>query len=208
MGPALVMIRSKFALIAVLGCALLMWAMPSAAQMTLSLYAAYVGSDGVENVSTNTQADIRSSAAFAAAAGYDLDAGREVQLFYSQQATTVSPGGGTAPFDMTVRYLHLGGTVFFDEPIGRGPYVVGGIGATQFSPSTSGYGTEFKPSLNLGLGYLLPLTERVALRAEARGFFTFVNSSGGFLCSGGCVVVLSSDVFSQYAAMVGLTVRF
>ena len=131
-----------------------------------------------------------------------------MQLFYSQQATTVSPGGGAVPFDMTVRYLHLGGTVFFDEPIGRGPYVVGGLGATQFSPSTSGYGTEFKPSLNLGLGYLLPLSDRVALRAEARGFFTFVNSSGGFLCSGGCVVVLSSDVFVQYAAMVGLTVRF
>ena len=200
--------RVRSALAATLGCALLAWAMPSAAQMTLTMYAAYVGSDGVENVSTSTQADIRSSAAFAAAAGYDLDAGREVQLFYSQQATTVSPGGATAPFDMTVRYLHLGGTVFFDEPIGRGPYVVGGIGATQFSPSTSGYGTEFKPSLNLGLGYLLPLTDRVALRAEARGFFTFVNSSGGFLCSGGCVVVLSSDVFVQYAAMVGLTVRF
>ena len=31
---------------------------------------------------------------------------------------------------------------------------------------------------------------RFALRAEARGYVTFVNSSGGFLCSGGCVVVL------------------
>ena len=195
-------------LAAALGCALLAWAMPSAAQMTLTMYAALRRQRRRGKRLDQYQADIRSSAAFAAAAGYDLDAGREVQLFYSQQATTVSPGGATAPFDMTVRYLHLGGTVFFDEPIGRGPYVVGGIGATQFSPSTSGYGTEFKPSLNLGLGYLLPLTQSVALRAEARGFFTFVNSSGGFLCSGGCVVVLSSDVFVQYAAMVGLTVRF
>jgi hypothetical protein len=180
---------------------------PAQAQMTLTLYAAYAGSDGVENVTTNAQADIRSSAAFAVAGGYVLDDGREVQLLYSQQATTLDPGGGAAPFDLTIRYLHLGGTVFFEVP-DRGPYVVGGIGATQFSPSTSGYGTEFKPSMNLGLGYLWPLGQRVALRAEARGFATFVNSSGGFLCSGGCVVVLRSDVFWQYSAMVGLTAKF
>lgn len=187
---------------------LLVWGGTAAAQMTVSLYVGYVGSDGVENVTTNAQADIRSSAAFAVALGYDLDASREVQLFYSQQATTLSPGGGAAPFDLTIRYLHLGGTVFFDGPIGRGGYVVGGLGATQFSPSTSGFGTEFKPSLNLGLGYLWPLSQNVALRAEARGYFTFVNSSGDFLCSGGCVVLLRSDVFLQYEAMLGVTVRF
>jgi len=187
--------------------ALLLTAAPARAQTTLTLYAAYAGSDGVENVTTNTQADIRSSAAFAVAGGYVLDDGREVQLLYSQQATTLDPGGGAAPFDLTIRYLHLGGTVFFEAP-GRGAYVVGGLGATQFSPSTSGYGTEFKPSMNLGLGYLWPLGQNVALRAEARGFATFVNSSGGFLCSGGCIVVLRSDVFWQYSAMVGVTAKF
>ena len=187
--------------------ALLLSGAAAQAQMTLTLYAAYVGSDGVENVTTSAQADIRSSAAFAVAGGYVLDDGREVQLLYSQQATTLGPGGGAAPFDLTIRYLHLGGTVFFEAP-DRGAYVVGGLGATQFSPSTSGYGTEFKPSMNLGLGYLWPLGQRVALRAEARGFATFVNSSGGFLCSGGCIVVLRSDVFWQYSAMVGLTAKF
>ena len=58
------------------------------------------------------------------------------------------------------------------------------------------------------MGYYWPLNDNVALRAEARGFATFVNSSGGFLCSGGCVVVLSSDIFMQYEAMIGLTARF
>jgi len=181
---------------------------PAAAQMTLTLYAGYVGSDGVENVTTNTQADIRSSAAFAVAVGTVLDEGREVQLHFSQQATTLSPGGGALPVDLTIRYLHLGGTAFIDGPIGRGAYVVGGLGATQFSPNTSGYGTEFKPSLNLGLGYYWPIGDHAALRAEARGYVTFVNSSGDFLCSGGCVVVLRSDAFLQYEAMLGLTVRF
>jgi len=181
---------------------------PVAAQMTLTLYAGYVGSDGIENVSTDAQATVKSSAAFAIALGTVLDPSREVQLMYSQQSTTLAPGGGTAPFDLTVRYLHLGGTSFVDGPIGRGVYVAGGIGATQFSPSTTGYGTEIKPSLNLGVGYYWPLGDNVGLRAEARGYATFVNSSGGFLCSGGCVVVLRSDIFLQYEGMIGLTARF
>jgi Outer membrane protein beta-barrel domain len=181
---------------------------PAAAQMTLTLYAGYVGSDGIENTTTDAQATVKSSAAFALAVGTMLDPSRELQVLYSQQSTTLSPGGGAAPFDLTVRYLHLGGTSFIDGPVGRGVYVAGGIGATQFSPSTSGYGSEIRASLNLGVGYYWPLNDNVGLRAEARGFATFVNSSGGFMCSGGCVVVLRSDMFLQYEGMLGLNARF
>jgi len=183
-------------------------ASPAAAQMAATLYVGYVGSNGVDNVTDNTSASIESSAAFSAAVGIDLDPSRELQLFYSQQTTTLAPGGGAAPFDLTVRYLHVGGTAFIEGPIDRGWYVVGGLGATQFSPSAQGYGSEIKPSLNIGAGYYWPLGKNVALRAEGRGFFTLVNSSGGFMCSGGCVVVLRSDAFLQYEAMLGLTVRF
>lgn len=181
---------------------------PAAAQVMVTLYAGYAGSDGVENTSTDAQTEIRSTAVYAVAVGSVLDGSREVQLLYQQQSTTLTPGGGAAPFNLTIRYLHLGGTVYFDGVVGQGPYVVGGLGATQFSPSTEGFGNEFKPSINLGLGYAWPLGENIALRAEARGYFTFVNSSGGFLCSGGCVVVLRSDVFLQYNAMLGISARF
>jgi len=181
---------------------------PAAAQMSVSLYGGYVGSSGIENATSGANADVRSSASFMLVIGTDLDASRELQLQYSQQSTTLSPGEGAAPFDLTIRYLHVGGTAFIGQPIGPGPYAVGGLGATRFSPGTSGYGAEFKPSLNVGFGYYWPLTERVALRAEARGYFTFVNNSGGFMCSGGCVAVLKSDVFAQYGALLGLTARF
>lgn len=183
-------------------------AAPASAQFSATLYAAYVGSDGVYDATTDAKTDIGRSAAFAVALGTVLDASREVQLLYSQQSTTLAPGSGAAPFDLTIRYLHLGGTVFIDQPIARGWYVAGGLGATQFSPSTAGYSTEFRGSMNLGFGYYWPLSDHVALRAEARGFATFVNSEGGFLCSGGCVVVLKSGVFLQYAGLVGLTANF
>lgn len=208
METALGMSAGLRGLAAIICAALALVAAPAYAQMTATLYAAYVGSDGVYNASTDAKADIKSSAAFALAVGSELDATREVQLLYSQQSTTLAPGDGAEPFDLTVRYLHLGGTVFIDQPIARGWYVAGGLGATQFSPNTSGYGAEFRGSMNLGFGYYWPLGDHVALRAEARGFATFVNSEAGFLCSGGCVVVLKSGLFLQYAGMLGLTANF
>lgn len=187
---------------------LLAAAAPAAAQFSLSAYGGYMGGTGIDNATTDTQADVESAASFMLALGKDLDASRELQLQFGQQSTTLAPGGGAAPFDLTIRYLHLGGTAFIDRPIGPGPYAVGGLGATQFSPGTSGYGSEWKPSLNVGFGYYWPLGDRLALRLEGRAFFTLVNSSGGFLCSGGCVAVLKSDVFTQYGALLGLTARF
>ena len=188
--------------------AMLTAAAPAAAQISASIYGGYMSSSGLENATTQTDADVKSSGAFMLVLGTDLDGARELQLQFGQQSTTLSPGGGADPFDLTIRYLHVGGTAFIGGPIGRGPYAVGGIGATFFSPGASGYGSETKPSLNLGFGYYWPLSERVALRAEARGFFTLVDSSGGFLCSGGCVAVIKGDLFTQYGAMLGLTARF
>lgn len=180
----------------------------AAAEGSVTLFAGYAGTSGIDNASSGSGADVKNAATFGVALGMPLDASRELQLTYSQQSTTLSPGGSAAPFDITFRYLHVGGTVFLDQNIGKGFYAAGGLGATQFSPSTLGYGSEVKPSMNLGFGYYLPLGDRFALRAEARGYLTFVNSSGGFLCSGGCVVVLKSDAVTQVEARVGLMGRF
>jgi hypothetical protein len=185
----------------------LLAAAPASAQVSVSLYGGYLGSSGLENETTKADAEVKSAGAFMLVVGSDLDASRELQLQFAQQSTTLSPGTDS-PFDLTVRHLHIGGTAFIDQPIGRGPYVVGGVGATFFSPGGSGYGSEVTPSLNLGVGYYWPLNGRFALRAELRGFFSLVDSSGGFLCSGGCVAVISGDLFSQYGALIGLTGRF
>ena len=183
-------------------------ALPASAQVSIGLHVGYIGSSSIDNVTTGGDAEVRNSAGWAATVAVPLDAGRELQLLYHQQSTNLKPGGGFAPFDVTIHMLHIGGTVFVDGPVGRGLYFVGGVGVTYFSPATSGYGSEVKPSLNLGIGYEIPLGERFALRAEARGYVTFVNSSGGFLCSGGCIVVLKSDAFTQGEASLALIGRF
>jgi hypothetical protein len=190
------------------GMLMLAASVPAAAQTSLTLYLGYAASEGIDNATTNAKATVESAVNYSAALDIGLDPSRQLQVFYSQQNTELSPGGGVAPFDFTVRYLHVGGTFFVDGSSDAGIYVVGGIGATQLSPNLSGLDSEIKPSLNLGVGYQWPLGKALALRAEARGFFTVVNSSSGLFCSGGCIVVLKGDAFVQGAAMLGVSGRF
>lgn len=191
-----------------LAATMLCAASPAAAQASVTLFAGYAGTSGIDNATNSTSADVKDGATFGVAVGMPFDGSRELQLLYNQQSTTLTPGGGAAPFDLTIRYLHVGGTVFVDRAVGQGFYAVGGVGVTQFSPGATGLDNEYKPSINVGFGYYLPLGDRLALRAEARGYLTFVNSSGGFLCSGGCVVVLKSDAVTQVEAKIGLMARF
>lgn len=152
------------------------------------------------------------SGIFSASLDLGLDGARQLQFHVSQQRTDLqlvaSTNAGSTRLPLTVTYLHLGGTNFFQGPIGAGPYAVGGLGATLLRPGASGYSTELRPSLNLGLGYQLPLGERLALRFEARGYFTLIDSSGGLFCDGGCTLTLRGDGFTQADVQVGVSIRF
>ena len=187
---------------------LLLLAPPALAQVSATAFGGYAVSEGIDNDVTGERASVKSGVAFGVAADYPLDSARELQLFYGQQNTTLDPGGGLPRFDFDVRYLHLGGTYFFDGPVGRGPYAVGGLGVTHFSPNLSGLQSETRASMNVGFGYLWPLGNAIAVRAEARAFVTLLNSSGGLFCSGGCTLLLSGDAFVQGQAMLGLTAKF
>ncbi len=187
---------------------LFLLAPPAVAQVSVTAFGGYTVSEGIDNDTSGERASVKSGGAFGVAGDYDLDSSRQLQLFYGQQSTTLDPGGGQPRFDFDVRYLHLGGTYFFEGPTGRGPYAVGGLGVTHFSPDLSGLQSETRASLNVGFGYLWPLSSAVAVRAEARAFFTLLNSSGGLFCSGGCAVFLSGDAFVQGQAMLGLSARF
>jgi hypothetical protein len=155
------------------------------------------------------------SAAGAFSVDLGLDGWRQLQFYVSQQRSnlrldTATAASATPPprLPLTVTYLHLGGTNFFDGPIGRGPYVAGGIGATLLKPGRDGFGSELRPSLNIGLGWQQPLGPLLALRLEARGYFTLVDSSGGLFCDGGCVVQIKGDAFTQGEVQLGLSARF
>jgi hypothetical protein len=178
----------------------------------VTIYGGYRGGGSFTDTASNAPLRIEDSAVGAISLDLPLDASRQVQLYLSHQRTELDTSNATPAtptrLPLNVTYLHLGGSVFFDGPVGRGPYVVGGLGLTVFNPNAANYSAEVRPSMNLGIGYEFPLGERAALRVEARGYATLVNSSGGFLCSGGCVVNVQGDLVSQGEVQIGLSVRF
>lgn len=196
---------------AVLGAAAAVLPAPAgAADNELTLWAGYRTGGGFVDASTEQNLSLNSAAAFAATLDLPLDAARQIRLLVSSQDTDLPLSGtaGTAALPMRVTYLHLGGTNFWEGRVGTGPYLSGGLGVTLFSPSPPGYSSEIGFSFGLGLGYVWPLSPTVALRAEARGYVTLINTSGALFCSGGCVVQLRGDAFTQADLQIGLTIRF
>ena len=185
-----------------------------AQEHAFTLYGAYRDGGRFTDATTGQALSIGASGAAAASIDFPLDRSRQLQLFVSRQSSDLaisqtavpSPLGTQLPLDVT--YVHFGGNYFVEGPVGRGTYVVGGLGITLFEPGGEGLGNELRPSLSLGVGYQLPLGTRLALRMELRGYATLVNSSGGFFCSGGCVISIKGDTVTQGEALLGLTFRF
>jgi hypothetical protein len=178
-----------------------------------TIYGGYRGGGGFSDSVTGQSIDVKDSGTVSASLDFPLDATRQWQIFVSYQRSefesgTQSPTASLNGQSMSVSYFHVGGTSFFQGQVGKGPYVVGGLGATLFKPSLNGYSSEWRPSMNIGIGYEWPLGQNVALRAELRGYVTLVNSSSDLFCSGGCVVSIKGDTFTQGEAMVGLSARF
>ena len=184
-------------------------AAPCAAQGGFTLYGGYRGGGSfLTDTEPSQSPNLRSAVAGSVAVDWAVDSVRQVQLFASYQSTDIAASSSTPQVPLTVSYLHLGGTNYFEGAIGRGAYVVGGLGATRMSPGLSGLSAEIFPSMNLGLGYQWPIAGPVSLRMELRGYFTLVNSSSRLFCSGGCVVAFKGDGFTQVEGLLGLNVAF
>jgi hypothetical protein len=179
----------------------------------LVVYTGFRDGGSFKDAVTGKSVSIQSSQVFAASLDFPLDEVSQFQIFYSFQDSSLgldsfAAGAPIDPeFPLHVMYLQLGGTSFFTGEIGHGAYVVGGLGATLFDPTSGGYDSEMRLSANVGLGYEQPLGKRIALRFEARGYFTLINSSGSMFCSGGCAISISGDGVVQGELSIGLAFR-
>ena len=180
---------------------------PPGPQTAITLYGGWRTGGGFTDSATGGSVGTDPSAGFAASVERLLDARRQTQFLVSHQSSQLALAtGGTLPVRVT--HLHLGGTNHLDGPVGRGPYLSGGLGVSVFSPGLSGLSTEVRPSISLGIGWQVPLSGRASLRLEARGYAALVNSSGGFFCSGGCVVALRGDTYTQGEVLLGVSIGF
>jgi len=203
---------ATFAACGLLGAGLLVSAPAARAQTAITFYGGARGGGGFEDASGNGNTyKLKNGAAWSASVDWMFDDGRQGQLFYSYQRSAL-PGtafGQSAEVAVNVNYLHLGGRVFFEGDAAHGGgYVVGGLGATYFSPGLGGLSDEVRPSMNAGLGWQWNVARNIALRGELRGYWTLINSSGQFFCSGGCVVSIRGQSLGQVEGMVGVSIGF
>jgi hypothetical protein len=177
-----------------------------------TLYGAYRMGGSLRNTTTDANVDIEEHSSIAAALDLALDPGRQTEFFYSRQKTVLFSRGLAGSSDkvpISIEYFHVGGTSFLGQSI-AGTYVMGGIGVTHASPDFSGLHPVTRLSMNLGLGYLLPLRAGLGMRFEARGYATLLESEGGLFCGGdsGCVISVKGDALYQTEILLGVSGRF
>jgi opacity protein-like surface antigen len=150
--------------------------------------------------------------AFAVTADLRADQGTQYELFYSREATSLSGNSAAPPADVTVEYLHLGGTLLLDEEPRIKPYIAGGLGVSRFTPGQAG-STDTRFSISLGLGLRWPVTRHFAVRVEGRGFLTLVNPDAALFCRSDqngllCRIHGSGQTFLQGQLLAGAAFAF
>jgi len=165
---------------------------------------------GFEDNTTGVDLDADEGAAFGLIVGYPQTPDSRYELFYGFQRTrlvTEGTFGGEPVLDLDVHYLHIGGSYRYPEGKVH-PFVSGGLGATHFAPRGDGSGSKTYFSLSLGGGVMIPVSARVALRLEGRGFLTILPESTTVFCvsSGGaeCIVKVQGDTFGQVMLLGGI----
>lgn len=180
----------------------------NAQDVEITPFVGWRASDSVEEVNTGTTIKLDETRSYGLLLSLKQDPDVSYDFLFSRQNTQLQPDSPTGSTEsLRLDYYQVGGTVFYDYDKLH-PFVTGGLGATHISPANDAFSSQTKFSLSLGGGLKIPVTQRLGLRFEARGYGTVVGSSGAILCSGGCVVQFNGSLFMQFEASAGLTVAF
>jgi opacity protein-like surface antigen len=167
---------------------------------------------GADDTGTGSRLSLSDHGAFALAADLRADEGTQYELFYSREKTNLHLDQGGPRTDVTVEYLHLGGTVLLNDETNLKPYAVGGLGVTRLSPGEEG-STDTRFSASLGLGLRWPVTRQFSLRLEGRAFVTLVNDNTAIFCKSDqsgllCRVHGNGQTFIQGQFLAGAAFAF
>lgn len=167
---------------------------------------------GVTDSTTNSTIHLANGSSIALAVDIGLDSNTQLELFYGRQNTALTSGAFSSQANnigLTLYNYQIGGTNFIDG-VGRGLYVMGGIGGTTAKPDRGGLNSETFFSGNLGIGWMVPLGPQVGLRFEGRGYGILLNNHSALFCGGssGCTVSIRGSGLFQGEVLAGISVRF
>jgi hypothetical protein len=133
----------------------------------------------------------------------------KLELLWSHQESSVNFNGygGLGKVDVDVDQFMIGGVAETERGRWRA-YVTGMLGATYFSSEGSGSDTRFGLCVGVGAKYFL-IKNRLALRADARGYCSIVSSEAGFIYYNGVTVAtFSGSTLWQGEVSAGITLGF
>ncbi len=179
---------------------------------SFTVYGGYRFAGSVRDSTTDSTINLRNGSSFALALDIGLDQNNQVEVFYSQQSSALASGAFSSKANnigLTLYNYQIGGTDFIEE-VGRGLYVVGGLGGTTVKPDRSDLNSETFFSGNVGVGWMVPIGAHVGLRIEARGYGILLNNRSAVFCGGaaGCTVAIKGNAVFQGEALAGISARF
>jgi opacity protein-like surface antigen len=162
---------------------------------------------------TGQSADLDEHESLALALDLRRDEDSQYELFYGRQSTAVGATSALPRESLRVEYLHIGGTTVLNDEVPGKPYLLGGLGATHFTPDSTQGRADTRFSLSLGVGARVPLSARFSVRLEVRGYFTFFSSDTAFLCRSDqtgafCQFHAHGSTFTQFDFLAGAAYAF
>lgn len=214
--PRQIFFRRLFS--ATAGMALLAAGVPASAQESSQIYSnfeitpfyGYMAGGEFEDPADGSDRDVEEDNNFGIIFNAAVEKWRHYELLYSKQSTEI---GGSAPMDLDVEYLQIGGTVSSIDAERVIPYFGITVGAARFSPDAAGFDDETKLAFSVATGVKVPITEHIGLRFDARAFVSLLDTDGNIFCvsdsaGGTCAIRAKSDTLLQYSAALGVTVGF
>jgi opacity protein-like surface antigen len=165
--------------------------------------------DGTREVRTDRK--LRDDSSYGVLLHLIQETGAYYEFSYSKYATELR---GTNAFDVSVEHFQVGGTLDFAEPAAPVvPYLVLTVGASRFVPDRADSADKTAASFSLGFGVKVPITQHIAIRAEARGYVSLLNGDSEIFCqssppNAACDIRVKSDYFLQTQGLLGLTIGF
>ena len=184
------------------------------AQFEISPFAAYRLGGDLRPAPEAAASEVRDGSGWGASLGWYRDAESFYELLYSRRVADL--GGqamGAVAGELTLEYLHIGGTLLFPQPAGHRGFVSGTLGLTRLGARPGGYAAENKLSASLGGGLRFPMADRLEATLGVRGYWTLVDADTRIVClsdqgQAGCLLRTSGSSLWELEAFAGLTLRF
>lgn len=164
---------------------------------------------------TNRKHTLESSETYGVILSFRDEGKKRYEIYYSHQSTELDSltttlvstlNNNTIP--LTIDYLHFGGTVPFSDEEHLKTFVSGGLGLTYLSPDFADTQSDLRASFSIGFGLKWPMTDKVSLRLETRGFATLFSNNSAVFCNGGCKLHVNGNFLLQGEVFAGLGFEF